>query len=68
MDQPVHFPALSPFPSSDDETAGQILDIPVFATTQNRARLGETCSELRLDVAGGFATKIHADKTMFSMW
>ncbi|KAK8212295.1 Isochorismatase-like protein [Phyllosticta capitalensis] len=47
--------------------ASQILDIPVFATTQNRARLGETCSELRLDVAGGFATKIHADKTMFSM-
>ncbi|KAK7514619.1 Isochorismatase-like protein [Phyllosticta citriasiana] len=49
-------------------TAGQILDIPVFATTQNRARLGETCSDLRLDVPGGFATKIHADKTLFSMW
>ncbi|KAK7556876.1 Isochorismatase-like protein [Phyllosticta citricarpa] len=48
--------------------ASQILDMPVFATTQNRARLGETCSDLRLDVPGGFATKIHADKTLFSMW
>ncbi|KAF2864776.1 Isochorismatase-like protein [Massariosphaeria phaeospora] len=47
--------------------ASQILDIPVFATTQNRARLGETCSELGLDAPGGVQTRVHADKTLFSM-
>lgn len=29
--------------------ASKILDIPILATTQNRARLGETCAELGLD-------------------
>ncbi|KAF2836855.1 Isochorismatase hydrolase [Patellaria atrata CBS 101060] len=47
--------------------ASQILDIPVFATTQNRARLGDTCLELNLDSFGGVATKVHADKSRFSM-
>jgi nicotinamidase-related amidase len=42
---------------------GKILNIPIYATTQNRARLGETCSEL--DVA---EAKAHVDKTLFSMW
>ena len=43
--------------------AASALDIPIFATTQNRARLGETCSELSIPNAVE-----HADKTRFSMW
>lgn len=43
--------------------AAQILSIPVYATTQNRGRLGETCSELDLSSAVE-----HVDKTAFSMW
>jgi hypothetical protein len=43
--------------------AASILSIPIFATTQNRARLGETCSELSIANAVE-----HADKTAFSMW
>ncbi|CAK4034044.1 related to isochorismatase family hydrolase [Lecanosticta acicola] len=48
--------------------ASQILDIPVFATTQLRAKLGETCPELGLDAPEGVQTKAHADKSAFSMW
>ena len=48
--------------------ASQILDIPVIATTQSKAKLGETCSELGLDAPGGVQTKVHADKTAFSMF
>ncbi len=40
-----------------------ILDIPVYATTQMRAKLGETCSELNLTTAVE-----NVDKTAFSMW
>ncbi|KAI8942142.1 hypothetical protein NX059_000231 [Plenodomus lindquistii] len=47
--------------------ASQILNIPVFATTQNRARLGETCPELKLDASSGIKTVCHVDKTLFSM-
>ncbi|KAL1650791.1 hypothetical protein SLS58_000910 [Diplodia intermedia] len=47
--------------------ASQIMRFPVLATTQNRARLGETCSELRLDAPDGIQTKVHVDKTLFSM-
>ncbi|CAO2651603.1 Nn.00g041730.m01.CDS01 [Neocucurbitaria sp. VM-36] len=47
--------------------ASQILNIPVFATTQNKARLGETCPELGLDAPGGVKTVCHLDKTLFSM-
>ena len=43
--------------------AANILSIPIYATTQNRARLGETCNELPLEKAVA-----HADKTAFSMW
>ncbi|KAH6712249.1 Isochorismatase-like protein [Leptodontidium sp. 2 PMI_412] len=43
--------------------AASILSIPIYATTQNRARLGETCSELDLSSAIE-----HVDKTAFSMW
>ncbi|KAH8704673.1 Isochorismatase-like protein [Phaeosphaeriaceae sp. PMI808] len=47
--------------------ATQILNIPVFATTQNKAKLGETCPELGLDLPGGIKTVCHLDKTLFSM-
>ncbi|EOA83238.1 uncharacterized protein SETTUDRAFT_172919 [Exserohilum turcica Et28A] len=47
--------------------ASQVLNIPVIATTQNRARLGETCSELKLDHPDGVKTVCHLDKTLFSM-
>lgn len=43
--------------------AASILSIPIYATTQNRARLGESCAELPLSTAVE-----HADKTAFSMW
>lgn len=43
--------------------AASILEIPIYATTQNRARLGETCAELSIPNAIE-----HADKTAFSMW
>ncbi|USP77817.1 isochorismatase domain-containing protein 2A, mitochondrial precursor [Curvularia clavata] len=47
--------------------ASQLLNIPVIATTQNRARLGETCPELKLDAPDGVKTVCHVDKTRFSM-
>jgi hypothetical protein len=43
--------------------AASILNIPIYATTQNRARLGPTCAELEIPNAVE-----HADKTAFSMW
>ncbi|KAI9706785.1 MAG: hypothetical protein M1820_004756 [Bogoriella megaspora] len=46
----------------------QTLDIPVFATTQQRAKLGETCHELNLDREGGIVPRAHIDKSAFSMW
>lgn len=42
--------------------AAEILDIPVYVTTQNRARLGYTCSELSISKAIA-----NVDKTAFSM-
>lgn len=48
--------------------ASQILNIPVFATTQLKGKLGETCSELGLDAPDGIQTKVHADKSAFSMY
>ncbi|KAF2100492.1 isochorismatase domain-containing protein 2A, mitochondrial precursor [Rhizodiscina lignyota] len=50
--------------------AASILSIPVLATTQQRAKLGETCSELGLDSDGpnGIKTLVHSDKSKFSMW
>lgn len=48
--------------------ASQILNIPVMATTQLRGKLGETCPELGLDAQDGVKTKVHADKSAFSMW
>lgn len=52
----------------DGLDAGEILNIPVFATTQQKAKLGETCHELGLDSPGGIQTKCHIDKSAFSMW
>jgi len=46
--------------------AASILKIPVFATTQQRAKLGETCPELGLDTT--HPTAAHVDKSAFSMW
>jgi isochorismate hydrolase len=46
---------------------GKFLNIPILATTQNAARLGETHASLQLDVENGYKTAIHADKTLFSM-
>jgi len=43
--------------------AAEILSIPIYATTQNRARLGETCTELSIPTAVE-----HVDKSVFSMW
>ncbi|KAG9229208.1 Isochorismatase-like protein [Amylocarpus encephaloides] len=43
----------------------EILQIPVYATTQNRARLGETCTEL-LPLLNTAVE--HAEKKVFSMW
>lgn len=43
--------------------AAEILSIPIYATTQNRKRLGETCAELEIPNAVE-----HVDKTAFSMW
>ncbi|KAF2278004.1 Isochorismatase hydrolase [Westerdykella ornata] len=65
-------PAIHEFPKVVATTrkllkASQILNIPVFATTQNKARLGETCAELGLDSPDGVKTVVHADKTLFSM-
>ncbi|KAF2248144.1 Isochorismatase hydrolase [Trematosphaeria pertusa] len=65
-------PAIFEFPKVIATTqkllrAARILNIPVFATTQNKARLGETCPELGLDAPGGIKTLVHDDKTVFSM-
>ncbi|KAL5351316.1 hypothetical protein ACLOAV_003170 [Pseudogymnoascus australis] len=43
--------------------AATILSIPVYATTQNAARLGPTCPELNLSKAVE-----EVDKSAFSMW
>lgn len=43
--------------------AAEILNIPIFVTTQNRARLGATCADLSLAKAVA-----DVDKTRFSMW
>ena len=48
--------------------ASQILNIPVFATTQRRDKLGHTCEELGLDAPGGVVPRVHCDKSRFSMW
>ncbi|KAL5452075.1 hypothetical protein PMIN07_008426 [Paraphaeosphaeria minitans] len=63
---PTHFAALT-FSTMAHPTISQILQIPVLATTQNKARLGETVPELMLDAPAGIKTLVHADKTLFSM-
>ncbi|KAJ4298212.1 hypothetical protein N0V90_006111 [Kalmusia sp. IMI 367209] len=65
-------PAIHEFPKVVATTkkllrASQILRIPVFVTTQNKARLGETVPELMLDAPEGIKTLVNADKTLFSM-
>ncbi|KAK4123772.1 Isochorismatase hydrolase [Parathielavia appendiculata] len=49
--------------------AAQSLSLPVFVTTQNRARLGDTVAELQpLIAAAGPLVHADVDKTRFSMW
>ncbi|CAK7269093.1 hypothetical protein SEPCBS57363_003430 [Sporothrix epigloea] len=56
--------------------AAAILDIPVVATTQNRARLGDTVPELSALFSAEPASSdekkarllVEADKSLFSMW
>lgn len=45
--------------------ASVVLGIPIYATTQDRKVLGESCSELDLDRS--VKTVAHVDKTLFSM-
>lgn len=45
--------------------AAQILQIPVYVTTQNRSKLGETVSELKPLIQDPVTD---VDKTYFSMW
>ncbi|KAI3394868.1 hypothetical protein diail_2155 [Diaporthe ilicicola] len=47
--------------------AAHALQIPIYATTQNRARLGDTVPELQQYLDGPLC-KAHADKTLFSMF
>ncbi|KAJ0114050.1 hypothetical protein J7T55_007884 [Diaporthe amygdali] len=47
--------------------AAQALNIPIYTTTQNRARLGETVPELQQYLDSPLC-KTHADKTLFSMF
>ncbi|KAK4157892.1 putative hydroxyethylthiazole kinase [Chaetomidium leptoderma] len=49
--------------------AANALQIPIFVTTQNRARLGDTVQELQpLLKAAGPLLQANLDKTRFSMW
>jgi len=45
--------------------AAKPLNIPIFVTTQNRARLGDTVPELQPHLASAL---VDADKTQFGMW
>jgi hypothetical protein len=70
--QPSKFPhSNSPFPSRRVLTAKKVLraaealNIPIYATTQNRSRLGETVAELTPYLK---SAREHADKTAFSMY
>lgn len=46
--------------------AAAALKIPIVATTQSRAKLGETCAELEL--GSTYPLVADVDKTAFSMW
>ena len=46
--------------------AASILDMPVFVTTQQRAKLGETCSEL--EIGTKYKPCADIDKSTFSMY
>jgi hypothetical protein len=47
--------------------AASILSIPVYVTTQNRTRLGDTVDELK-PYLPATVVREDADKTLFSMW
>ena len=48
--------------------AAHVLSIPIYVTTQNRARLGDTVHELKPYLTGTPLLKADEDKTRFSMW
>ncbi|TDZ74487.1 Isochorismatase domain-containing protein 2 [Colletotrichum trifolii] len=48
--------------------AAEALKIPVYTTTQNRARLGDTVPELAALLGGSELARAPVDKTRFSMW
>lgn len=48
--------------------AAHALSLPIYVTTQNRARLGPTVQELQSYLAPGPLLKADEDKTRFSMW
>lgn len=47
--------------------AAKLLSIPIYVTTQNRARLGDTIPELRAHLPASLVRE-DVDKTLFSMW
>lgn len=64
-------PAIHQFPAVLSTTqkllrAAAALKVPIVATTQQRAKLGETCSELGLGSTYPLAADV--DKSAFSMW
>ncbi|KAK3375474.1 Isochorismatase-like protein [Podospora didyma] len=49
--------------------AASALSIPIYVTTQNRARLGDTVAELKTpSLLPESLVRVDADKTRFSMW
>lgn len=65
-------PAIHNFPAVLQTTtkllrAAQALSIPVYVTTQNRSRLGNTVSELQPHLPST-VVRADVDKTKFSMW
>ncbi|OIW34097.1 Isochorismatase hydrolase, partial [Coniochaeta ligniaria NRRL 30616] len=48
--------------------AAHALSLPIYVTTQNRARLGPTVSELQPYLTNTPLLKADEDKTRFSMW
>jgi thiamine-phosphate diphosphorylase/hydroxyethylthiazole kinase len=45
--------------------AAEILSIPIYVTTQNRYRLGETCSELNIQKAVEHVDKYKHDQPTY---
>lgn len=48
--------------------AANVLQLPIYATTQNAARLGPTVTDLEPLLKDNPLVKVSSDKTLFSMW